>query len=198
MGRVTAPSPSAPPSQRSSHVPWIRYGWQLCLSHSLIWLARIAGSVSGKMDQVRWLWRTLQHSGLLTFYTYFFSHPNHFSFNFKSKSQSLKSGTILHYSSTSLNNPLCFISTPPYRAIPNLVYFYPSDAVSACRAVELAANYKNMTFIRTSRPATPVIYANDETFEIGKAKVCEHDELLYNLGFVLCTMEGQEIRLIWL
>ncbi|KAL5267868.1 hypothetical protein ACHWQZ_G004796 [Mnemiopsis leidyi] len=58
-----------------------------------------------------------------------------------------------------------------FRAIPNLVYFYPSDAVSACRAVELAANYKHMTFIRTSRPATPVIYANDETFEIGKAKI---------------------------
>jgi len=58
-----------------------------------------------------------------------------------------------------------------FRAIPNLVYFYPSDAVSACRAVELAANYKYMTFIRTSRPATPVIYANDEVFEIGKAKI---------------------------
>ena len=29
-----------------------------------------------------------------------------------------------------------------FRAIPNLVYFYPSDAVSACRAVELASNYK--------------------------------------------------------
>jgi len=58
-----------------------------------------------------------------------------------------------------------------FRAIPNLVYFYPSDAVSACRAVELAANYKYMTFIRTSRPATPVIYGNDEKFEIGKAKI---------------------------
>jgi len=57
------------------------------------------------------------------------------------------------------------------RAIPNLVYFYPSDAVSACRAVELAANYKYMTFIRTSRPNTTVIYENDEVFEIGKAKV---------------------------
>lgn len=28
-----------------------------------------------------------------------------------------------------------------------------------------------MCFIRTSRPNTPVIYANDEKFEIGKAKV---------------------------
>ena len=58
-----------------------------------------------------------------------------------------------------------------FRAIPNLVYFYPSDAVSVSRAVELAANYKHLTFIRTSRPATEVIYDNNETFEIGKAKV---------------------------
>lgn len=63
-----------------------------------------------------------------------------------------------------------------FRAIPNLVYFYPSDAVSACRAVELAANYQHMTFIRTSRPATTVIYDNDETFEIGKAKVVKKSD----------------------
>jgi len=63
-----------------------------------------------------------------------------------------------------------------FRAIPNLVYFYPSDAVSACRAVELAANYEYMTFIRTSRPATAVIYSNDEPFEIGKAKVVKKSE----------------------
>jgi len=58
-----------------------------------------------------------------------------------------------------------------FRAVPNLVYFYPSDAVSMARAVELAANYKDLCFLRTSRPATEVIYSNDEQFEIGKAKV---------------------------
>merc|ERR1719192_1897126 len=58
-----------------------------------------------------------------------------------------------------------------FRAIPNLVYFYPSDAVSTVRAVELAANYPCMTFIRTSRPETTVIYSADEQFEIGKAKI---------------------------
>ena len=35
-----------------------------------------------------------------------------------------------------------------FRAVPNLVYFYPSDAVSTARAVELAANYPNLCFIR--------------------------------------------------
>ena len=58
-----------------------------------------------------------------------------------------------------------------FRSIPNCVVFYPSDAVSCERAVELAANYKDMTYIRATRGATPVVYKNDEVFEIGKAKV---------------------------
>lgn len=58
-----------------------------------------------------------------------------------------------------------------FRSIPGSTVFYPSDAVSTERAVELAANTKGITFIRTSRPNTPVIYNNDESFEIGKAKV---------------------------
>jgi transketolase len=58
-----------------------------------------------------------------------------------------------------------------FRAIPGATVFYPSDAVSTERAAELAANTKGITFIRTSRPNTPVIYQNDEKFEIGKAKV---------------------------
>lgn len=58
-----------------------------------------------------------------------------------------------------------------FRTIPDCVVFYPSDAVACERAIELAANTKSMTFTRTSRPALPVIYKNDETFEIGKAKV---------------------------
>lgn len=58
-----------------------------------------------------------------------------------------------------------------FRSIAGSTVFYPSDAVSTERAVELAANQKGICYIRTSRPNTPVIYANDETFQIGKAKV---------------------------
>ncbi|XP_029177223.1 transketolase-like protein 2 isoform X2 [Nylanderia fulva] len=58
-----------------------------------------------------------------------------------------------------------------FRAIPNSTVFYPSDAVSTERAVELAANTKGICFIRTSRPATAVLYKNDEPLSIGKAKV---------------------------
>ena len=58
-----------------------------------------------------------------------------------------------------------------FRTIPNCVVFYPSDVVSCERALELAANYKGMTYTRTSRPETIVLYGPDEVFEIGKGKV---------------------------
>jgi len=58
-----------------------------------------------------------------------------------------------------------------FRAIPNSTIFYPSDAVSTERAVELAAKTKGICFIRTTRPATPVLYSNDEIFKVGKAKI---------------------------
>lgn len=58
-----------------------------------------------------------------------------------------------------------------FRTIPGSTVFYPCDAVSTERAVELAANTKGICFIRTSRPNTAVIYKNDEPFAPGKAKV---------------------------
>lgn len=63
-----------------------------------------------------------------------------------------------------------------FRTIPGAVVFYPSDAVSCERAIELAANYKGVTFTRTSRPETTTIYGTDEVFEIGKGKVVRKSE----------------------
>ena len=57
------------------------------------------------------------------------------------------------------------------RAQPNITVLYPCDAVSAERLVALAAYHPGPAYIRTSRPKTPVIYANDETFTIGGLKV---------------------------
>lgn len=65
-----------------------------------------------------------------------------------------------------------------FRAIPTATVFYPSDAVSTERAVELAAQTKGITFIRTSRPATTMVYPNDEQFEVGKAKVISQNGTL--------------------
>ena len=57
------------------------------------------------------------------------------------------------------------------RTVPGCVVLYPSDGVSAARVVEAAAGYDGMTYIRTTRPATPVIYEPDEPFPIGGSKV---------------------------
>ena len=58
-----------------------------------------------------------------------------------------------------------------FRALPDSLVLYPSDAVSAEYATELAVNYNGITYTRVSRPNTPVIYANNEKFEVGKCKV---------------------------
>jgi transketolase len=57
------------------------------------------------------------------------------------------------------------------RAEPNYTVLYPCDAVSAERLVTLATYRSGPAYIRTSRPKTPVIYSNDEAFEIGGLKV---------------------------
>ncbi len=62
------------------------------------------------------------------------------------------------------------------RAVPHSTVLYPSDAVSAERLVAAAAVLKGPTYIRTSRPATPVIYPNTEEFPIGGSKVLRASE----------------------
>lgn len=76
-----------------------------------------------------------------------------------------------------------------FRTIPGSTVFYPSDAVSTERAVELAANTKGVCFIRTSRPNTAVLYENNEPFQVGKAKVVKQSSndtvLLIGAGVTL-------------
>jgi transketolase len=57
------------------------------------------------------------------------------------------------------------------RAVAGSVVFYPSDAVATEKCVEQMALNKGVFFLRTSRPKTPVIYGNEESFPIGGAKV---------------------------
>lgn len=57
------------------------------------------------------------------------------------------------------------------RAVPHSTVLYPSDAVSAERLVAAAAELKGTTYIRTSRPATPILYPNTEAFPVGGSKV---------------------------
>ena len=57
------------------------------------------------------------------------------------------------------------------RAIIGATVLYPSDAVSTEKLLEQMALTKGISYMRTSRPKTPVLYGNDEAFPIGGAKV---------------------------
>ncbi|MCP9448771.1 MAG: transketolase [Nitrospira sp.] len=56
-------------------------------------------------------------------------------------------------------------------AQPGVTVLYPSDATATHRLVEAAARHKGMTYIRTGRPKTPVLYGPEESFHIGGSKV---------------------------
>ena len=58
-----------------------------------------------------------------------------------------------------------------FRSIFGSYVLCPGDAVSCRELVEVAANTKGLFYIRTARPATPVIYARGEKFKIGGSKV---------------------------
>ena len=57
------------------------------------------------------------------------------------------------------------------RAIPNSVVLYPSDAVATERLVSAMPDLPGTTYLRTTRPATPVLYSNTEEFPIGGSKL---------------------------
>jgi transketolase len=58
-----------------------------------------------------------------------------------------------------------------FRPIPGCVVLYPSDAFSAEACVEAAARHQGLSYIRTTRPATPLLYSSEEPFPIGGSKV---------------------------
>jgi len=58
-----------------------------------------------------------------------------------------------------------------FRPIPGCVVLYPSDAYSSEACVEALAKHRGMSYLRTTRPATPLIYRKDEEFPVGGSKV---------------------------
>jgi transketolase len=58
-----------------------------------------------------------------------------------------------------------------FRAILGSVVLYPSDAVSTERLVEEMAKHRGISYIRTTRMETPLIYGSEEKFHIGGSKV---------------------------
>ncbi|CUQ67143.1 transketolase [Candidatus Nitrospira inopinata] len=61
-------------------------------------------------------------------------------------------------------------------AQPGMTVLYPSDATATHRLVEAAAQRKGMTYIRTGRPKTPVLYGPEESFPIGGSKVVRQSQ----------------------
>jgi len=58
-----------------------------------------------------------------------------------------------------------------FRPIPGCAVLYPSDAPSTEACVEALAKHKGMGYLRTTRPATEILYKNEEQFPIGGSKV---------------------------
>lgn len=58
------------------------------------------------------------------------------------------------------------------RALPDSIVLYPCDAVSTHQLVGLMVTYnKGISYLRTTRMETPVLYESDERFSIGGCKI---------------------------
>jgi len=62
-------------------------------------------------------------------------------------------------------------------ALPESIVLYPSDAVSAYKLIVAMANYHDgISYLRTTRAETPIMYENYEEFVIGGCKVVRQSE----------------------
>jgi len=63
------------------------------------------------------------------------------------------------------------------RSIPDSIVLYPSDAVSAYKLVEHMSNYHDgISYMRTTRSATPVLYDLDKEFTVGGSEVLRESD----------------------
>lgn len=79
-----------------------------------------------------------------------------------------------------------------FRALPHSVVLYPSDAVSTWYAIDLVARTQGLSYVRTGRPKAPVLYAADEPFALGKAKVLRQskDDVVTVIGAGVTLFEA--------
>jgi len=70
------------------------------------------------------------------------------------------------------------------RAVHGSTVLYPADAMSCARLVEKMYELEGVSYLRTTREKTRLLYKDDETFEIGGSKVLrsEKDDLLTLIG----------------
>ena len=58
-----------------------------------------------------------------------------------------------------------------FRSVLNSVVLYPSDAISTERLMEALVLHKGISYLRTTRGETSILYSNKEKFKIGGSKV---------------------------
>jgi len=63
-----------------------------------------------------------------------------------------------------------------FRPIPGCAVLYPCDANSTEACVESMARHQGMAYLRTTRPATPMIYVKNEAFPVGGSKIVRQAE----------------------
>ncbi|MER2234837.1 MAG: transketolase C-terminal domain-containing protein [Candidatus Limivicinus sp.] len=81
------------------------------------------------------------------------------------------------------------------RTIPNMTVIMPADYNSARKLVRAAAEYDGPVYLRFTRDAVPTIYDENETFEIGKAKLLRDGKdvaLIANGDTVRLALEAAE------
>lgn len=76
------------------------------------------------------------------------------------------------------------------RVIPNMTVIVPADAVETAKAIREAVKFYGPTYIRLSRPKTPVIYENEDyKYKIGKGVVMREgkDVTIFACGIMVAT-----------
>jgi transketolase len=62
------------------------------------------------------------------------------------------------------------------RAVHGSTVLYPSDGISTAKLVDKMADQEGISYMRTTREKTPILYKTDDTFEIGGSKVLKHSK----------------------
>ena len=81
------------------------------------------------------------------------------------------------------------------RTIPNMTVVMPADYSSAKKLVRAAAEFDGPVYLRFTRDAVPVIYGEDEEFELGKAKLLKDGKdiaIIANGDTVRLALEAAE------
>ncbi len=62
------------------------------------------------------------------------------------------------------------------RAVFGSTVLYPSDPNQTAHLVHLMADLPGISYLRTTREKTPILYGPDETFEVGGSKLVHHSD----------------------